>query len=805
MKKTTFLFFNLLLPFLLFSQVSLNTVSPNSAHPMKILDVTITGNNTHFSTTNGTVVKFGFDQGTGTAVINKTTIVNQSTIITNITVPYVTYGAYDVSVNNSADGLITLPDAFTVTPQPTPSLVSVSPAAANTGQTLTLKLTGHHTNFTSGQGLQVSIDLVGPAIPYYTIDATAIHPITDTTLEADIQIPQNVFTGDYRIRVYNSTDGQISIAKGFHVNGLPAPALTSINPSSGRAGQTLNVTITGNNTHFKQVSKPRVVFGFNQATGTANVNSVSVTDDHTLQTNVTIPPDQLDGDYHVYVEDSIDNALVLINGFQVSGSPVASLLSASPSSVSVNQTLNVTLTGVNTHFQQAGNNVVDFIFHQGSGTLVVNSVTPLSETALKVNVTIPANGLIGNYDVMTSNSIDSLLFLPQGFNVHGIAPPALVSITPPYANAGQTLDVTITGTSTHFGTNNNTLTFNFKSATSTIVINSLNSTSDSTLKANITIPANSISGYYHPYLHNATDGYLSLLDKFYVNGVEPASILSVYPAEAKAGQTLNVTISGRKTHFTVNGTSVSFDFNQASGTTVVNSINVINDTLLNANITVPLNVSSTKCLISVFNTVDQQLLYYNFKVAADCHAFYKTSYNSNTNIFTLALDSATSYATSFHWDFGDGTTSSDKLPQHTFTSDTLYNVCLKIKTAVGDSCSYCHVIGKDSLGNPVVKIKGFSTKVVPFVPIYTTGTEEVYTSNSTYLYPNPVTHILNVFTSNIENAPVVSIYSVDARLLLQQALIKENTEIDVSRFSDGIYILEIQSSNGIKRLKFMKH
>ena len=49
-------------------------------------------------------------------------------------------------------------------------------------------------------------------------------------------------------------------------------SLVSINPNTGNAGQTLNVTITGNNTHFNQGSATIVDFSFNQGSNTTVVN-----------------------------------------------------------------------------------------------------------------------------------------------------------------------------------------------------------------------------------------------------------------------------------------------------------------------------------------------------------------------------------------------------------------------------------------------------------------------------------------------------------------------------------------------------
>jgi len=37
------------------------------------------------------------------------------------------------------------------------------------------------------------------------------------------------------------------------------------------------------------------------------------------------------------------------------------------------------------------------------------------------------------------------------------------------------------------------------------------------------------------------------------------------------------------------------------------------------------------------------------------------------------------YAKSFHWDFGDGSTSAEKSPRHTYTQSGIYTVTLTVK------------------------------------------------------------------------------------------------------------------------------
>ena len=126
---------------------------------------------------------------------------------------------------------------------------------------------------------------------------------------------------------------------------LFSQTIASISPATGNAGQTLNVTITGANTHFKSGSGTSVHFSFNQSSST--VNFINILSETSISANITLPVNTQSGDYDVNVYNSIDGTRSLINGFHVNG---IQLLSISPSSANAGQTLNVTITGSHIHF-----------------------------------------------------------------------------------------------------------------------------------------------------------------------------------------------------------------------------------------------------------------------------------------------------------------------------------------------------------------------------------------------------------------------------------------------------------------------
>ena len=64
-----------------------------------------------------------------------------------------------------------------------------------------------------------------------------------------------------------------------------------------------------------QATWTTVDFGFNPGSGV--VNSYNVIDDYTIDANISIPSITATGYYDVYVDNAIDGALSLINGFYV--------------------------------------------------------------------------------------------------------------------------------------------------------------------------------------------------------------------------------------------------------------------------------------------------------------------------------------------------------------------------------------------------------------------------------------------------------------------------------------------------------
>jgi uncharacterized protein (TIGR02145 family) len=196
------------------------------------------------------------------------------------------------------------------------------------------------------------------------------------------------------------------------------PLVNLINPESGHPGQTLTVTISGQNTHFTQGTN---MVWFEQGTSTIQAYNIYSVNDTILDATFSLPFSPL-GYYDVNCYNSYDGLLQpLENGFLLEFPIINSI---NPESGYNGQTLTVTISGQNTHFTQGTNMIW---FNQGSSTIQAYNVNSVNDTILDATFNLPYSPL-GYYDVNGSNYYDgTFLPLENGFLLIGIQNYDLVS------------------------------------------------------------------------------------------------------------------------------------------------------------------------------------------------------------------------------------------------------------------------------------------------------------------------------------------------------------------------------------------
>jgi PKD repeat protein len=175
-------------------------------------------------------------------------------------------------------------------------------------------------------------------------------------------------------------------------------------------------------------------------------------------------------------------------------------------------------------------------------------------------------------------------------------------------------------------------------------------------------------------------------------------------------------------------------------------------------------------------------------VGPDACSAYFTLY-PDTNIAHLYW--AINYATGaqplhYNWAWGDtqwNTGDTAAYPSHQYANAGVYTICLMITDANGCTNSYC-------ITDSILRTTNTMVQVNVISPHTATGIKEGKSSSSLTIFPNPANQILNI-TYNSKAQLIIT--DVIGNKIYEQSLNTINNNIDVSKWSKGIYFLKIMN------------
>ncbi len=413
----------------------LTQVNPNSGlQGQQNLSVTLTGQSTHFSRGNS-VASFG--PGISIASVTVTTPTS-ATAVLNIAANAAP-GARDVTITTGTE-TAAFASGFTVVPG-TPVIILLSPTSGQQGQSnLALTISGSLTHFSTSSlvtftGIGITVGSV--------ISASA------TSLTVPITIAANAPPGVQGIRVTTGPEA-VSLANAFTVVAATAPTtILSVLPQTGLQGQTVQVAITGQNTHF-QLGITTANFGPAVSVGgglAGRPGPVTVTSPTTATAQLAIAASAPKGPRTVAVQTGTEQ-VSLVNGFGVVGSPF--LLSLSPDVGHKAQSLSVTIQAAYTNFQP-GVTTANFgpgISVGGAPEGVAGPVTVVGPNTATANISIDPAAALGLRSPLLQTGTEKASLCCSGFLVLGpvTGAPPVVTITSPAEAQEITGLTTVTGT-----------------------------------------------------------------------------------------------------------------------------------------------------------------------------------------------------------------------------------------------------------------------------------------------------------------------------------------------------------------------
>lgn len=538
------------------------SITPNSGARGQTVNVTVTGQYTNFSS--GPIT---LDLGTAGITVANVTAYSPTLLNAALTIAAsATLGPRNVTVTSGSDPAALLPSGFTVVaPQPASVTLSstTTPQSARAGDTVSVTASNVPSGDITPSQVAVTLQAVGNGLPFQAI-TTSVTDNGGGTRLVRFQIPASIVISKDTAYLVTITGATAAGAAFTSSNAaaltlqapLANPTLTNITPGQGFQGQTLTVTVTGQNTSFTSASS-QVSFGAGITVVSTTVNGPA-----SISTQIAIAASALPGLRNVSVTTGAQS-VTATGGFTVVASPPAVSL-VSPTQGVQGATVAVTVQGQNTHFAPGATTVA----MSGTGATAAN-LTVQNALSLSFQLTIAADAATGTRTLTVTSGAEIVTAL---FTI-APAPASISSVNPASGSAGQSLSLSVTGQNTSFGPST-VAAF----SGSGITVTSTNAASSTALTVQIAIDPAAATG---ARTLTVTTGAQAVSANFAVtagNG-STMSITSVTPGVGATGSSLPVTIVGSGTSFNSAKSVVSFGAGISPGPLNVNSTTQLSTTL----------------------------------------------------------------------------------------------------------------------------------------------------------------------------------------------------------------------------------
>lgn len=375
--------------------------------------------------------------------------------------------------------------------------------------------------------------------------------------------------------------------------------LVSISPKNAKNGETVEVLISGCNTHFIQQEDIVLTLTGNLYYSVLNISNIEVLSPKLIKGKVTIPYQTYSDTYSLYFKDSPKNSiyiteLFLESSFKVDGLLSPKLVSIVPNTIENGSSKEVVITTENTNF----NNVEDIeVYITGDDIddygVEFEILEVLSPNKIKAKVSAKSFCTLCSFDLNLYDKSSKInLKISKGFSIFGkYSKPELMNIYPDQANNGQILEIKITGQNTNFSAYKDTEIHFYKDwiKDSTMKITNLKVISPTEIIADLSIPYNTYSNEYSILVTDSINQELWMTKKFIVNGLKKPQLTSFFPTTAKNGETLDIVIKGENTNFSVdNDTEIHFYKDGSKDSTMkISNLQIISPTEIKVTVSIP--------------------------------------------------------------------------------------------------------------------------------------------------------------------------------------------------------------------------
>lgn len=148
-------------------------------------------------------------------------------------------------------------------------------------------------------------------------------------------------------------------------------------------------------------------------------------------------------------------------------------------------------------------------------------------------------------------------------------------------------------------------------------------------------------------------------------------------------------------------------------------------------------------------------------------------FNANPSFLNVDFLNTSNNGSTYEWDFGDGNTSTDFNPSHTYADNGTYNVCLTVYSDC-DEATVCQDVTVDENDASLDNHENDLGIVV---------------------YPNPANDLVNFEIESTEASEIV-IHDPTGKLVSTKKVEGKTTIVSLHKFNTGLYIYEIKDASG---------
>lgn len=476
---------------------------------------------------------------------------------------------------------------------------SISPAIAQQGQILTVSLSVSNANVFANSYNAIEFKQQSNTI----FRSSSINVIDNQTIQANVFVPYSVNPGTYDVALsyYQDYEKTMYAMGAFTVTQLKAkPQITQITTAAALQGTTINVTLSGTNCSFAQVTSNvyrSVVFtNENGYTFSSNLLNCKSINNNNLSAQIIIPRDAPTGEYsavvsediyvynaYSYVYPTINKAITVVLNTEL-----PHLLKVENAYAQQNESLTVSLSGYNTNFAASTAPIIYFEqslnstrTHSSSTKFYAITSTVVSSTQLSVSVTVPRMANVGYYDVKAKYVDGSILTLTRGFVINeNPNRPHLVSNSISEVKQGEKVKINITAQDINFSANKTDINVIIGSGWSYVYADSIKVIDPNTVSAYIHIPDNMLPQSYPlivTYVTNTSDynyEYYTSPQQITVQEVEKhaeeVTIMPVANEEVSTELSVNPTITSGECTVSIPA-SAQVDIIDLTGNTIISN------------------------------------------------------------------------------------------------------------------------------------------------------------------------------------------------------------------------------------------